>query len=421
MRFLCSAFLLALLLPACGRGVREDDTDGADADADTDSDSDSDSDADTDTDTDTDADTDTDTDTDTDCDTSGLAGYTPVASDVVQIRPSLTARDGEVIDDTLQGTEKLHYTMRRTDGGYDREELFVWFGGSGSEPTNYDLLLNMAVSVGYTAVALAYDNETSVGELCGQAKGECSNENPECEGEVRYEMLYGVDTSPCFEMTPANSIENRITRLVQAAHAQAPDGGFDRYLGTDGESLDWTHIAVGGWSQGGGHAAAISRDFLVARALFTSKASDSAVCHVLYADDPTVCDTDGDGLYGLDYNPDEVYVPSPWTYDPRVTPGSRLFGVYHQREEAAYYTDEVFAAYGMAGADAPLNIDDLVYPDAFADTYDCTHTFVSNATPAYDANAYHRAMGPDIYLSLGEDGLPLLGGPIVYALSLPVE
>lgn len=30
-------------------------------------------------------------------------------------------------------------------------------------------------------------------------------------------------------------------------------------------------------------------------------------------------------------------------------------------------------------------------------------------------------MGPDSDLSLGEDGLPLLGGPIVHVLSLPVE
>lgn len=104
----------------------------------------------------------------------------------------------------------------------------------------------------------------------------------------------------------------------------------------------------------------------------------------------------------------------------RPTPTCR-FGVYHEREEAAYFTDEVFAAYGMAGADDPLDIDERVYPAAFADTYDCTHSFVTNATPSSDSNAFHESMEPDSYLSLGEDGLPLLGGPIVYALSLPVE
>lgn len=367
------------------------------------------------------SDTDTDADTDTSaCDTTGLAPYTPVASEVLQIRPSLTGRKGEIIDDELQGTEKLHYVMRRTDGGYDRQELFIWMSGSGAEPYMYDWYLNMAVSVGYTAVSLGYDNETSTADLCGGEEGECSYENVDCDGEVRHEMIYGVDTSGCFEATQANSIENRITRLVQFAHAQAPAAGYDRYLSADGESLDWTHIAVGGWSQGGAHAGMLSRDFALARAVFTSKGADSAVCHLVHVDDPTVCDTNGDGLYGQNADMDEFLVPAPWSYDPRVTPGSRLFGVYHLREDAAFYSDESFAAFGMPGAEPPLLIDDLD-PGAGAGSYSCSHSFVTDATPACGDTDFHKSMGLDACLALDDAGLPVLAGPFVYALTLPVE
>lgn len=409
-----------LLLVACGRG----DKPAGDADTGSASDTapDTGTDADTGVDTETGNDTGLDTDTDSGaaCDLSGLTAYTPVDVNVVQLRPSVTAREGETIDDTLQGTYKEHYVVRRADGGPDRGELFVWLSGSGAEPYMYDWMLNVAASDGYLAVSLAYDNETTVAEVCGQASGACSDENPDCEGLAREEMIYGVDVSPCFETTPDNAIEHRILRLVQFGIEQMPDAGLERYLSADGESLDWTHIAIGGWSQGAGHSGILARDHEVARAWYASKGADSAHCHVVHADDPTVCDANGDGYYGED-DLDEVMVPAPWAYDPRATPGERQFGVYHQLESSAAFTDEVFAAFGMAGADAPVVPDDLgPYPAAYAD-YGCARAFVSNATPRCEDDAYHKSMGLDACLALDDGGLPILGHVLHYALTLPLE
>ena len=354
------------------------------------------------------------------CDASTLTAYAPVPVATFKIAPSSTARDGESIDDTLQGTYKEHYIQRRDDGGPDREELFLWLGGSGSEPQNYDYILNMAAFAGYTSVSLAYDNETSVGDTCGHDDvPECSSANVDCEEQVREEMIYGVDTSPCLAVTPENSIEHRVLRLLQYGVEKVPTAGFDRYLDASKQQIDWTHIAVGGWSQGGGHAGMLSRDHLVARALFVSKGAGSVACTDVMAE--TDCDLDGDGVVGRD-NLDEYVVPAPWAYDERFTPPSREFGSIHMEEDAWYYSDETYAAFGMDGAEAPLLIDGVgPYPEAYTDAYGCTHVFATDATPSCGDNDFHKSMASDFCMALDDDGVPLLAPAYVYALTVPVD
>ena len=54
----------------------------------------------------------------------------------------------------------------------------------------------------------------------------------------------------------ANSIENRLTKLLQYLAAQFGEEGWSRFMAHDGPR--WARIAVSGHSQGGGEAAMIA-------------------------------------------------------------------------------------------------------------------------------------------------------------------
>lgn len=45
----------------------------------------------------------------------------------------------------------------------------------------------------------------------------------------------------------------------------------------------------------------------------------------------------------------------------------------------------------------------------------------ADAVPACGDTDFHKSMGLDACLALGADGIPLIAGPLNYALSLPVE
>lgn len=352
------------------------------------------------------------------CDTSGLTATAPVPATTQLIKPSDTARAGETIDDTVQGQFKRHVVSAPTDPARRNGQLFVWMSGSGAEPTNYDTIVGIATTAGYVAASLAYDNETSVGDRCG-VPGDpvCGDANPECEEGVREEMVYGssVHDSTCVAVTTANSVEHRILRLVQYLAANAPGTGAGSWLTNGGTALDWSKIAVGGWSQGGGHAGILARDHRVARAIYASKAAGATACPATVAD-PAQCDLDGDGQL-TPGNLDELLVPVPWAHDPRMTPGSRQFAAIHGREEAWNYSRETFALFGLGTKGDEVDLDTAGGNYA---AYGCRHTFVTRAVPACGPTDFHKSMALDACLARGAGGTPVLAPFYYYALALPV-
>jgi hypothetical protein len=63
-----------------------------------------------------------------------------------------------------------------------------------------------------------------------------------------------------------DSIENRLIKLLQYLSQHDPQEGWNAFLNLDG-SINWEKIAVGGQSQGGGHAALIGIHHKVERVL----------------------------------------------------------------------------------------------------------------------------------------------------------
>lgn len=352
------------------------------------------------------------------CDISGLATVPTVPVTSALVRPSDTARGGETIDDVVQMQLKRHVVSAPTNAADRNGQLFVWMSGSGAEPGNYDTIVGLGTAAGYVTVSLAYDNETSVGDRCGVPMDPvCGAANPDCEAGVRQEMIYGsaVHDSPCVDVTPANAIEHRILRLVQYLAQNVPQSGASSFLTGGGTALDWSKIAVGGWSQGGGHAGMLARDHLVARAIYASKGADSALCP-LTVSDPAMCDLDGDGVL-TPGNDDELLVPAPWATAPRMTPGGRQFGAVHGLEGAWNYSPEVFALYGMGAKGTAVDLD--VAGGDYA-AYACRHTFVTRSTPACGPTDYHKSMALDGCLARTASGAAVLAPFYWYALKLPV-
>lgn len=352
------------------------------------------------------------------CDLTTLEPIPTVATTRVTILPSATARGSEVIDDMLQGTIKRHVVVGPTDPAQRNGKLFVWMSGSGAEPYQYEVFLATAATAGYIAVSLAYDNETSVGDTCGIANDpQCGPSNVDCEEDVREEMVYGsgVHDSPCVDIAPSNSIEHRILRLVQHLATTAPGSGAGDVLLPGNTALDWSKIGVGGWSQGGGHASMLSRDHLVARAIYSSKGAGSVFCSQVKPSSAD-CDLDGDGML-TPGNADEYLVPVPWASQPRQTPGARQFAAIHREEDAWNYSRETFALFGMGDKGSEVELDAV--GGNFA-AYGCGHTFGLGATPACGATDFHKSMALDGCLARDPGGIPILAAFWYYALKLPV-
>lgn len=142
----------------------------------------------------------------------------------------------------------------------ERDPLFVFLPGSNMEPDKHDQILLTAASTGYRSIGLSYDNSVKVADACaGQL--DCGLD---CSGDMREEVVRGVDTSANVDVTRGDSIIVRLYRVLEELDTTDPGGGWaDYYVPTAGSvnasNILWENIILGGFSQGAGHAAFISR------------------------------------------------------------------------------------------------------------------------------------------------------------------
>ncbi len=168
--------------------------------------------------------------------------------------------------------------------------LLLFFPGTAARPDQYTSLVRRAAELGYHSLSLDYENSRSINFQV------CPGQPPDCHEAARLEILTGAE-SPYIEpdVDATNAAFNRLTQLLVHQHATHPEEGWDAYL-ANGEPR-WDRIAVGGHSQGGGHAAMTAKLHEVDRAL----------------------------LFG-------ATEPAPWTLEPIATPAGRFWGLVHTQE-----------------------------------------------------------------------------------------
>jgi len=190
---------------------------------------------------------------------------------------------------------------------------------------------------------------------------------------MRLEIVDGVDRSAFVNVTPANSIDNRLTKLLVYLDAQFPNEGWSRFL-NDGEPR-WSQIAVGGHSQGAGQAALIGKIRHVDRVVLLAGPPDRRVPEALDA----------------------------WV-SIGETPAAKYFGLFHQRDNFAAGILPNLQALDMG------RFGDPVVPELGEPPYGGSHVLVTDLEPTGGyANPFpHLSSAVDAQTPLGPDGTPLL-------------
>jgi hypothetical protein len=129
--------------------------------------------------------------------------------------------------------------------------LFLFLGGTKTIPRLYKYIVAVAARHGFNAIALEYPDVPRITNLCASSK------DPKCWGNARNEVFTGQNTSPMPPVNKTNSIQQRLIDLLTYLARTDPKNGWSTFLNR-GEP-QWQLIEVGGHSQGGGHAAYISK------------------------------------------------------------------------------------------------------------------------------------------------------------------
>ena len=275
---------------------------------------------------------------------------------LAQILPQLTAQE---IDNWLDP----HY-VAISKAPFRRNQLLLFLSGSYGKPGRQLLIMKEAIELGYHVINLSYPNSWTVAKLCQ----DCQDEN--CHQKVRLEIVDGVKRSNKVEIGRPNSIENRLVKLLQYLHQQQPEENWPQYL--DGNSPRWQSIVVAGHSQGGGHAAIIAKEHIVARVIMFSSPAD--------------------------YSP--VYQNlAPWLAASHATPADRYYGFIHLKDLGFARVEQAWDCLGMTVYGSVVNVDRQVIP------YNYSHCLVTAARPAHPRK-YHGSVANDVQTPKLLDGAP---------------
>ena len=260
-------------------------------------------------------------------------------------------------------------------------KLFVFLPGTDAIAQNYQLIVNQAARAGYHAIGLSYPNQNQVSGLCAGMAATCS-------GDTRREILTGASLSSVVTVDRANSIENRLIKLLRFMAVSDPGGNWGQFVSSD-SAIAWDRISIAGHSQGGGHALFIAQQYSVARA--------------------TAYSSPGDLLSGTGS-------AAPWMTQPFATPTSRLFGLTSTADELvpAATVLSIWATLGMSGA--AVNI------DVNAPPYTASQRFVTSITPINPGivvGPNHNVVAVDVNTPRVTGTLDPVLAPVWRALSFP--
>jgi hypothetical protein len=283
------------------------------------------------------------------------------------------------------------------------EKLLVFMPGGGLNnfPQDWVKLGEEAARIGYHTVVLAYRNEAPIAapSACGSAELPPASP-PDCAWNARKEIFDGSDSSTVVSVSRADSIENRLTKLLEHLASEHPLEGWARFLDTRGAHRvpNWPEITVSGQSLGAGQAMLIGMLRPVHRvgafAGFT------------------------DARHG-------------WiTLDGSKTPSQRFFALVHRRDN--FYPRTCYAYQALAlvpscplpGFDDRSDTTNPLLAEHRSPPYDGDHVLVTNLEPASLAGVmdpYHTSTTRDGWTPLDENGRPLLANAWRYVLGTDTD
>jgi hypothetical protein len=169
----------------------------------------------------------------------------------ITVKPSKT--DAEI--DTFDSP----HTIFEDTKAKPRHELLLFLPGTHQETAGFDAFCTLAADLGYQVINLMYPDSIAADVVS-------RDKEPNAFLNFRLTIIEGKPLSKFVHVNRANSIENRLIKLLKYLDKLRPANHWDRYLDKDGEP-EWRYIAVSGLSQGCGNAALLAIRHRVARAV----------------------------------------------------------------------------------------------------------------------------------------------------------
>jgi hypothetical protein len=249
--------------------------------------------------------------------------------------------------------------------------LFVFLPGTNVSPRSYSFILRAAAKNGHHVAGLLYLSSLSIGSLCG------TSTEVDCYWDARREVVTGEDLSPLLAVDKANSIVNRLEKLLTYLATRYPREHWEQFLLPDG-SVNWSLVAVGGHSQGGGHAGVMAKLYWLHRACYFASPADWSKT---------------------------IKGPAPWSSEPPITSADSQYGFTHLLDKTAPYplVSSQWASMGLQAFGSAVSIDGQPAP------YGSSHELTTNAEPNLSGttNPYHSATVVDAATPIAANGTPV--------------
>jgi triacylglycerol esterase/lipase EstA (alpha/beta hydrolase family) len=294
-----------------------------------------------------------------------------------QILPSVT--DANI--NTFTDVDQKHMAFLNNSVSR-KNQLFVFLPGTGGNPANAQRIDSLAANLGYHAIGLMYPNDPAIGSLCN------SSSDIECYTNTRLEIIDGTDRTTLVTVDRANSIENRIVKLLQYLQQQNPSENWTQFL--DHGNIIWEKVVIAGHSQGGGHAGLIAKYHEVVRVIFFAAPKDFS-----------------------------TYFSNPanWINTTNQTPANRYFAFTHSSDEFGCTFSQqqtVYASLGMTQFGSDVNIDNVISP------YMNSHILTSTRAVSSSINA-HSCVVVDNSVPLDVNDIPVYRPVWVYMLNSDIS
>ena len=260
-----------------------------------------------------------------------------------------------------------------------RGQLLVFLPGTGATTSDQDEFGRTGASLGYHVVYLAYPNDVPAA-VCQDDEDENAFE------KFRREIIQGGDLDPRVAVDRANSIENRLVKLVQWLAANRADEGWAQFLEEKGPA--WERVVLAGHSQGGGHAQLLAKDHAVARVVVLGSPKDYSLRHGR---------------------------PAAW-YGGGATPSARMFAFVHEQDTQAISHAQQMENLRASGLDSTADTDESAPP------YGHAHILTTDQPGrAINSGLAHLGLVFDFTLPRGSDGRPVYRPVWIYMLTEPAS
>lgn len=285
-----------------------------------------------------------------------LVKLTVAQVNIIKISPGIT----DTAIHAFTGTGYEHYVYV-DPSAVQRHQLLVFLPGTNGMGGGGGRFNQLAASLGYHVISLMYPDDFSLSRY--QFSADTGN-----YARGRNEIITGNNTSVQISVNRANSIENRLIKLLQYLAGQYPNQGWQLYL-DKGKNITWNKVVLAGQSQGGGHAAFIAQKYLVAGVIMLASPKD----------------------YSKRY-----HIPPDWISGASQTPLNRYYSFVHSADDhnACTYAEQqqIWKAMGLYTLGAEVDVDKVVPP------YQHTHLLIStrpqpvpHGSVVKDAAAYKQA------------------------------